>query len=107
MNDNRLLNMLTIRIYISLMITIFTSIYDKVITSSPVRGSENPWFMQKDHLIHRFSGKNRIPNNTKINSITVHGETIPVVPMSIAFLIDPELSSEYADEKQFQEMLMQ
>ncbi|CAH8466806.1 unnamed protein product [Heterobilharzia americana] len=37
MNDNRLLNMLTIRIYISLMITIFTSIYDKVITSSPVR----------------------------------------------------------------------
>ncbi|CAH8481548.1 unnamed protein product [Schistosoma haematobium] len=53
--------------------------------------------MKKEHLIHKFHYKGLGTDNKKINSITVHGENIPVVPLSVATLIDPELSSEDAD----------
>ncbi|CAH8478973.1 unnamed protein product [Schistosoma margrebowiei] len=59
--------------------------------------STKPWYMKKEHLIHKFQHKGLGTYNNKINSITVHGENITVVPLSIAALIDPELSSNDAD----------
>ncbi|CAH8446582.1 unnamed protein product [Schistosoma rodhaini] len=70
---------------------------ETMISESTKTVSTNPWYMKKEHLIHRFHYKGIATDSKKINSITVHGEQVPVVPLSIAFLIDPELSDDDAD----------
>ncbi|KAK4473669.1 hypothetical protein MN116_003019 [Schistosoma mekongi] len=59
--------------------------------------NNKPWYMHKEHLIHQFHYKDMPTERNGITTITVHDENIPLVPLSIAVLIDPELSSEHAD----------
>ncbi|KAH8850620.1 hypothetical protein EWB00_003935 [Schistosoma japonicum] len=77
------------------MTIVFTLICIEATRDKSAKVNNNkPWYMHKEHLIHQFHYKD-MP--TDKSSITVHDENIPVVPLSIAILIDPELSSEHAD----------
>ncbi|CAH8461139.1 unnamed protein product [Schistosoma turkestanicum] len=80
------------------MTTMITLICIEFITSKSVKTiGTTPWYMQKEHLIHRFHNREPTTDNKKLSSIRVHDEEVPVVPMSVAVLIDPELASEHAD----------
>lgn len=52
--------------------------------------STKPWYMKKEHLIHKFHYKGLGTDNKKINSITVHGTfnevTIFVILLIMGFL---------------------